>query len=199
VTNLYQKVFSDNLKVSSGQVILRALAIPFLIFYARVLTPFELSVFPIFTVLAAMSTVFFNFGLFPTIVREVPKLLNNNKEKAISLLQTGSLIVAIGVVIFTILTFILSAWIASVFFKGSEHANIIKLMSIGFFFFGLFTIIKYNFAATSEFGKLALTSVISGIMFKVFPIIFYLLWGVTGLIIGMDSALGVTVFISLFF
>ena len=114
--NLSQKVFSDNLKVTSGQVILRVSSILFLIFYARVLTAFELSVLPIFAIIGGMSTLLFNFGLFPTLVREVPKLLEKDKSRAISLLHTSSLIIAIGVGVFAILTFLFSGKIASIFF-----------------------------------------------------------------------------------
>jgi len=87
--NLAQKVFSDNLKVTSGQVIFKVSSIVFLIFYARVLTPFELSVLPIFAIIGGMSTLLFNFGLFPTLIREVPKLLEKDKSRAISLLHTS--------------------------------------------------------------------------------------------------------------
>jgi len=60
IRSLSQKVFSDNLKLTSGQITLRVFSILFLIFYARVLTPFELSVLPVFAVIAGMSTLLFN-------------------------------------------------------------------------------------------------------------------------------------------
>lgn len=197
--SLSQKVFSDNLKVTSGQVILRVFSILFLIFYARVLTPFELSILPVFAVLAGISTLLFEFGLFPTLVREVPKLLEKDREKAISLLHTSSLIIAIGVAIFSTLTFLFSSKIASIFFKEPEFAYLIELMSIGFFLTGLNDILTADMRATSEFGKLTLRNITFRISQRVLGIALFFIWGIRGLIIGFNLGIAIGVIMSIYF
>jgi len=197
--NLSQKVFSDNLKVTSGQIILRVSSIGFLILYARVLTPFELSVLPIFTIIGGMSTLLFNFGLFPTLVREVPKILEKDREKAISLLHTSSLIITLGVAIFSVFTFLFASKIASIFFKESNFSNFIELMSAGFFLMGVNQIFNYNMTATSEFGKLTLKNIGSRLCQKILGIALFFLWGIKGLIIGFNLGIAIGIVMSIYF
>jgi O-antigen/teichoic acid export membrane protein len=52
--------------------------------------------------------------------------------------------------------------------------------------------------STSQFGSLALKNVISGLGQQILGICLYLLWGIKGLVMGINIGLAITVFISLY-
>ncbi len=199
MSSLSKKVFSDNLVVMTGEVILRVFYFAFFIVYVRLLSPFELSVLPIFAMIAAVVATVSNLGLPVSVVREVPRLIDDDREIALSLIQSSTALSVLVALFFSILAYVLAPIIAGVVLKSWESAYIIQWMSVGFFLYAVDVALSYNMRALSQFHGLTVKNTVLGISERLLGIAFYLIWGIKGLVMGFNVSLILGVSLSLYF
>jgi O-antigen/teichoic acid export membrane protein len=158
-----------------------------------------MSTLPIFALLSAMVAMVSNFGLPVAVVREIPKLLDNDMRAAQSFLQTSMLCSAVGAACFSAITLMFASQIARIFFKDAGFSWLVQLMSMGFFLYAVDLTFSYSLRAFQRFRELAIKNTVSGLAQKVLSILLLLAWGIKGLVIGLNIGLAMGVLLSQYF
>jgi O-antigen/teichoic acid export membrane protein len=198
MSGLSRKVFSDNLLVMSGEVFLRAVYLFAFVIYARLLSPFELATLPVFALLSAMTAMVSNLGLPLAVVREVPRLLETDPNKALAFLRSSAVCSIIGALCFSLVALLFAPGIARLFLKDSECGYVIRLMSAGFFLYAVDLVFSYSLRALLQFRTLTIKNAVLGVSQRVLSISLFLIWGIKGLVIGIDISLALGVSFSLY-
>jgi O-antigen/teichoic acid export membrane protein len=163
----------------------RVLGIGALIVYARLLPPIELAALPVFFMLGSFVTVPLNFGLFPTLTREIPVLLTKDRASALGMIRTVVLTVAGGILIVGVGYVVLASSIARLFFRTSDWTWLILWMTPGAVARGLDDITTFLLRSTGEFTRLAQKKVLAEVTTPVVAIALIYPFGVRGLVAGL--------------
>lgn len=170
----------------SSNATLKVLGVISIIVYTRYLLKEELALVPIFAIMGRLSMVVFSFGILPTLVREIPSLLKEKKAVLIqSYISTSLIIIIPGIILFSILCYSFADFLSIYFFKKSDYASLLKLMSFGFFFAGINRCLSYIYWCLSRFKEDSKRIVIVGFIQIITGISFVMVWGIHGLIVSL--------------
>ena len=186
------------LKLFSANLLTKVIGFAALIFYVRYLSKEELSFIAYYEMLGGMGTLFFGFGILPTFVRELPEKLRKDFHEAKKFINTGSIILISGVILFSVLVFILSTEISVLLTQNSKNSYLFKLISIGVLFSGIQTITSNLFWVSSRFSQLALINTINPLLKHSLSIPLVIMFGIKGLLIGLIINSGFRLIISAF-
>jgi O-antigen/teichoic acid export membrane protein len=182
------KPVKDFSKLFGANVIVRLIGIVSLYIYARYLSKEELSLLPIYEIIGGMATLFFSFGIFPFLMKNLPGLLKNNITKAKELVLTSILLIVPGALIFSIAVYFFSDFIAGGFFHVPSYSGLIKIMSVGCFFGAISKLNNYLFFSSARFGKSSVLNIIQTSSKTIISLLLFFLYGLNGLITGLVSA-----------
>lgn len=192
------RIARDIFGLLSANIVARAVGVAALVVYARALSPHDLAAVPVFLILGTFTTIPFNFGLYPTLIREVPPLLETRPERARGLIRTTVVTVSLGVLIAGAAYLALAPGIANLFLHDARDATLIRWMSVGTVARGADEIITYVLRATREFGALTRKKLISEVSQPVFALALIGPLGVQGLIIGLTIGLVIGVAVGVY-
>jgi O-antigen/teichoic acid export membrane protein len=165
---------------------LKVLGVVSIMIYTRFLLKEELALVPLFVVMGRLSMVIFSFGILPTLVREIPHLIEEKKiAEAQSAIGTSLLIVLPGILVFSGLCFIFSQQLSLFFLNTKEYTFHFKLMSLGFFFSGVNQTFSYIYWSLSRYQQESKRILIVGVLQAMMGIAFVLGWGIIGLIAAL--------------
>ena len=180
------KSLKDLSYLVSSNVILKVLGIVSVMVYTRYLLKGQLALVPFFSVMGNFSMVVFSFGVLPTLVRDVPHLLKQNRmEDVQSYVVTTLIIIVPGIFLFSVLCYFLAGILSSYYFETKAYTPYLKLMSIGIFFTGINSAFAYIYWGLGRFKQEANRMVIVGVIQLITTIAFVIFWGISGLIISM--------------
>src|SRR5713101_474046 len=187
------RVIRDVSRLLGANVLARAVGIAALVVYARILSPRDLGALPIFLVLGAFTIIPVNLGLFPTLMREVPVLLEGRRDEALGTLRVVVLTVGGGVVAVALCYVPLAPAIARLFFHDAGAAPLIWWMVPGAVLRGLDEVLVYVLRSTREFEVLARKKLLSELAQPVAAVALLPTLGLRGLLLGMTLGLGIGV------
>lgn len=164
---------------------MRIVGIAALVVYARLLPPLELAALPVFFLLGSFVSVPLSFGLFPTLMREVPVLLEQDRPAALGTIRTVALMVGGGIALTALGYLAFAPTIARVFFGSADWTWAIYWMIPGAIARGLDDITTFVLRSTREFGALGQKKLVAEITTPVATIALIYSLGVRGLILGL--------------
>lgn len=166
-------------------MIVKAFAILSLAYFTRHLTKEEMAILPAFLMLSSLSGVFFNFGLYPTMLKTIPSLVSSNLSEAKSIINTVGIIMIVNALIFSLATFFLSHYVSLWIFESKEYQSIIEILSLGFFCRGVNTFQQYVMQAFSRFSQMSKIILITDVVRIGLTLLLTILYGSMGLAIGL--------------
>jgi len=173
------------MQLASANVAVKFLGVLMIAFFARYLSKEELAVLPVYEMLAALSGIFFSFGIQPTFLRLLPAKYAENVDEARSLIFTGGILFISGATAFAVSVFLLADWLNPILFKGQEFAHLIRIFSVGFFFISVKNFSHALLWSTSRFDRISIVQLTAAIGRAVFLAGFLLIWGLKGLALGL--------------
>lgn len=181
----FANVARDVARLLGVNLVTRALGIAALIVYARLLPPVELAGLPVFFILGSFVTVPLNFGLFPTLMREIPVLLERDRGAALGMIRAVALTVAAGIIVVGLGYLAMAPQIARLFYGTSDWTWLIRWMIPGAMARGLDDILTFLLRSTREFSSLAQKKIVAEVATPVVTVALIYLMGVRGLVIGL--------------
>ena len=181
----------DTARLLGANTVTRVIGIIALVFYARLLSPSDLAALPVFLLLGAFTTIPFNLGLYPTLMRDVPRLLVTNEQDALGMIRTTVLTIGVGVIIAGFGYAFLSPLIARVYLGSYGSAPLVLWMVTGTVLRGWDEMITFVMRATREVGLLTSKKLISEIGQPVLALALLPALGVRGMILGQTLGLAV--------
>lgn len=169
----------------SADIVAKALGIAVLMFYTRYLTKDHLSLLPIYGMLGGMSTLFFSFGIFPTFVRSLPSLFENDMTLARAMILTGSSIVMTGAALFSFAIYCFAEQVSLLVLHDHSYSYLLQIMSLGFFAVGLRTVTDYIMWSASRFDKISFLKIFQSVTNAILTVGLFLLIGLKGFVLGM--------------
>src|SRR6266566_8182670 len=121
----------DTARLLGANTLTRSIGILALVAYARMLSPADLAALPVFLFLGAFTTIPFNLGLYPTLMREVPRLLLGNDEEALGVIRTVVCTVGGGVPVAGVAYLAFAPAIAKTYFGTASSAWLVRWMVAG--------------------------------------------------------------------
>ncbi len=103
--------------------------------FTRFLTKEDLAFLPIYAMLTTLSYVFFGFGLQPTIIRQLPGMLETDRPAAGRLIRMSTRLLFAGPLVFALCVFLGANLIATMLLDSLAHAPLIRLTAVGSCFF----------------------------------------------------------------
>lgn len=173
------------MQLTSANVAVKFLGLLMIAFYARYLSKEDLAIFPAYEMLAALSTILFGLGLQPTLIRELPALLQSDQEKARGMMFTGGAILLFGGAVFGLGVFLFAARVSTWIFKSVDYAHLLRIASLGFFFTAARNVAHYFLWAGARFEKLSLVQIVTALGRVVLAGGLVLAWGLPGLVWGL--------------
>ncbi|MFD2245100.1 oligosaccharide flippase family protein [Pontibacter ruber] len=179
------KALKDLAHQVSSNAIIRILGIVSVMIYTRYLVKEEIALIPFYIMMEKLSLIIFSLGILPTLVRDIPNMMEKNKQElAKSYIITSLFIVIPGILLYSILCYSFSNWFSLYFFETRDYSFHIKLMAVGFFFGGVNQSFGYVYWSLSRYQQESARMLFVGVIRIVAGIIFVLLWGAIGLIIS---------------
>jgi O-antigen/teichoic acid export membrane protein len=166
-------------------VLMRLVGIAALVVYARQLPPLELAALPVFFILGSFVTVPLSFGLFPTLMREVPVLLEQDRPAALGTIRTVALTVSGGIALTALAYLVFAPSVARMFFGSADWTWAIYWMIPGAIARGLDDITTFVLRSTREFGALAQKKLVAECTTPVATVALIHWFGLRGLILGL--------------
>ena len=179
----------DTARLLGVNTFARGVGIVALIAYARMLSPSDLAALPVFLILATFSTIPFSFGLYPTLIREVPKLLLEDESQALGMIRTVVLTVGGGVLIAAAAYWMLSPAIARAYFDAADSAWLVRWMAAGTIARGWDEVITFVLRATREYRLLASKKLVSELAQPLLAVPLTYVMGTRGLLLGLTTGL----------
>ncbi|HHT9125417.1 MAG TPA: oligosaccharide flippase family protein [Candidatus Brocadiia bacterium] len=158
----------------------------YFIIISRLLSPLELSVIAIWFVFNGISVMLTGLGFNPTCMQKVPELfVKGEKKEGMGLIKTSFLSQFI-IVSFLALTLNLSApFISQVFFKTTDFAIFIKIISFAMVSGKLKDLFYTLFSVTRQFGKISIIGIVDSIFVRLMALIPLFFFGFTGYLIAL--------------
>jgi O-antigen/teichoic acid export membrane protein len=178
----------DFAKLLSGNVLARAFGVAGTILFARVLSKDDMAVFPVYLMLNGVAIVVFDWGITPLFVRLLPSEWQENRERARSLLMTGSIIVVAGAAAAALVASVFGYRLATYFFHDAGKAWIVEALCIGFVPYQISKIVEYVLWSRAAFGVTSAIQVAESIVRPALNVACYFLWGYAGLVAALVVA-----------
>lgn len=181
----FAHVARDLTRLLGVNVITRALGIVALIIYARLLPPTELAALPVFFILGSFVTVPLNFGLFPTLMREVPALLERDRAAALGMIRTVAFTVGGGIILVGAAYAAFAPALSRFFYDSPDWAWLFLWIVPGAVARGIDDILTFVLRSTREFGILAEKKLVIEVATPVAAVAGIWMLGVRGLVLGL--------------
>lgn len=180
-----RKTIKSILQVFSANMLVKAFAILSLAYFTRYLSKEELAILPAFLMLSSLSGVFFNFGLYPTMLKTVPSLVTTDLNKAKSIINTIGIVMIANACIFSLATYFLAGYISEWIFNSVKYQLVIKILSIGFLCKGVNNFQQYVMQAFSRFGQMSKLILFTDLIRIILTLILTIRFGYIGLAVGL--------------
>lgn len=199
MTNRLRQSVKSVVQLTSANVLVKVIGLFAMAFYTRYLDKPELAVFPVYEMMAALTSVFLGFGIHPTLLRLLPAALEKDREAARGLMFTGAALIASGALVFTAGVWIFADRVAPLVFKNDAFTIHFRLMAPGFFLASLRQIAHYMLWSSSRFDRMSVVRSCNAISRVVFCVSLVLTRGLEGLVLGLVASEFVTVALSVYF
>lgn len=153
--------------------------------FTRFLTTEDLAFLPIYAMLTTLSYVFFGFGLQPTIIRQLPGMLETDRPAAGRLIRMSTRLLFAGPVVFALCVFLGANLIATMLLGSKALALLIRLAAVGSCFFAWRNSCHYLLWAASSFDKIAIVRIVAALGRAFLGVGGLLAGGVEGLAVGL--------------
>lgn len=183
----------------SANIVVKAIGLVMVAFYARYLTKEELSLVPIYTLIGSAGMVLFGFGLRPMLLRMLPSRLQEVPEQARGLIFTSSTILVAGTGLFSVGALLLASPLSVWLFESDTRVGLMRIVAIGSFFVSAREITNYLLWTASRFHRISAIQMTGAISRAVLGGSFVLLWGIKGLAIALVSVDAICLVLSLVF
>ena len=166
ILNSFSYLFSAN-------IMIQFIGIFTLSYFTRIFSASDIALIPTSMMLGGISTLIFNFGVFPYIIKYIPTLKKKNIKEASRILYTCFLLILLSSVIYSSITFYISNYISIWIFSTSSYSLHIKYLSIGFIFFGLFSFLNHTLKSLNQFKLSSKISILKNIIKALSTILLY--------------------------
>ena len=167
-----------------GQVATKVLTLLFLIAFVRLLSRDELAVIPLYFAIGGASILLFSFGIPATLVREIPRLREENQEKMHSMLFTGFVVVTTGIIISAYLFSLFEKNIQALFFSSLAGQVEFSLFAAAMVVGGWKTFLAFVLKSLQMFRGLAIFTAGSDFLSKALGLTGFFVSGINGLLTG---------------
>ena len=184
-----QRAVSDTAKQFAAQVAVGLCAVFFAAWLNRMLPAKDLALWPICTSLGGMVAAFASFGLGDTFVRLVPALLaKGQREEAGAILKTGLAINLAACAVMSVVLYLLAAETSRYLLHDAAMTPSVRAMALAAFSMAFSERLSWALSSVQEFGKRALTNVITGVLRTPLAAVLYmLLGGGRGVIVALTA------------
>lgn len=193
-----RKTLMNILQVYSVNLFVKIFSLITLVYFTRYLSKEEFSILPAFIMLSSMSGVFFNFGLYPTMLKTVPSLVKSDISKAKSIINTIGLIAVANSLFFSVLSFFLSENISIWIFDSEKYTLIFQMFSVGFLLKGVNKFQEYVMQSFSRFSQMSRLILLRDLSRVILTLLLTIQWGYIGLAIGLVATQFIVTFYSFF-
>jgi O-antigen/teichoic acid export membrane protein len=171
-----------------AKLIEKALGLVALVIYARTFETTELALVPVTFLLGSIVLVIFGFGILPTIVMEVPRLIVSNRARAISLIRHALLIGAFGSCMAGILVLAGSRYLAKWLADIPDLNSTIHWVAAAVVFQSLLTLLIQILSGLTKFWAVASVNLVASVArLSVVPLLYHL-YGTDGIVAGLAIA-----------
>lgn len=179
------KSVKNLMQLTTANLAVKILGLLMIAFYTRYLTKEDLAIFPAYEMLAALAMIIFGLGLQPTLIRELPALLQSDREKARGMMYTGAAILISGGAVFGVAVFLLADTVSIWIFKSPDFAHLLRIASFGFFLTAARNVAHYYLWAGARFEKISIVQVVTAMGRVALAGGLVLAFGLPGLVWGL--------------
>lgn len=182
-----ERAVKDTTKQFAAQLIVGAVAVGFSAWLNRLLPAKELALWPVCTSLGGVVATFASFGLGDTFVRLVPAMIaRGEREEASAVLRTGLLANVLSCGALATVVYVLALQMARYLLHDVTQAPFVQSMALAAFFQAVAERLSWAQSAVQQFGKKAITAVVTGVIRVPLAVVLYLvLDGVQGVILAL--------------
>ena len=194
------KVLRDSTKVFTSQFAVLVYSLAISIYLVRTLSKIELSILPVVGLLTGICETLAGLGMVTSCIRLVPKLLfENKKDEGYSIIKTTFIASILALIIFSVIVFIGSEYIAIIIFKNKNFSNIVKWMVPAIFLGGEASILMFFLRSLQEFNKVSIISFLGSFLRYTLIIPLFWLLNLRGMILALTIGPLFNVLIILFY
>ncbi|RKY31597.1 MAG: hypothetical protein DRP67_02315 [Candidatus Omnitrophota bacterium] len=147
----------------------------YFLFLTRILTPFEMSVIAVMSVVTNLSSILFGFGFQPAIKKLIPSFVVENRIKEIKeLLNLNYLTVFLFYGLSTAVFFHFSPLFSKIFLKNPDHFSLMRIISFAILTNKLFEISYSTLVAFQKFNIVSTVSILNGGIIRIYALSLYL-------------------------
>ena len=166
----------------------------------RFLTKEELSLLPNYAVVSGLAITVSSFGLFPTMIREIPLLLQEQSfDRARAIINTSLLIILPPLMIVSAVSYFFSEELALYLLGEKAYSLHFKIMAVSFAFSGIRQFFDYGYWAYDMFKEQSYLLVIEGLVKIVLNIVGVIFFGALGLVVSLALTSLVSCVISVYY
>ena len=192
--------FRNVLSLFSANVVVKALGIFSVMVLIRFLTKEELSLLPNYAVVAALAITVSSFGIFPTLIREIPLLLQEKKfVEARAMINTSLLIILPILIAVSAVSYVFSEELASYLLGDKSYALHFRIMAVSFVFSGIRQFFDYGYWAYDMFKEQSYLLFIEGLVKVVLNIVGVVFFGALGLVVSLALTSLVSCIVSVYY
>lgn len=169
----------------SGNMLAKLVGIGVFAFFARMLSPTALVVFPVYAMLCELSILLLSFGLFPNFIRVVPSMIRKDAGKAHGLVLTSIALILPGTAAFSIGVYWLSSDLALFLLHEQNYQPLLQVMTFGFPALAARRIFENLLWCFSRFAASTKLQVFEAIFRAGLLIVLYYLFGIIGVVWGL--------------
>ena len=192
--------FKNLSSLFSANIVVKALGIFSVMVLIRFLTKEELSLLPNYAVVAGLAITLSSFGLFPTMIREIPFLLEEkNFDRARAIINTSLLIILPPLALISVISYFFSAELASYLLGDKAYSLHFKIMAVSFAFSGIRQFFDYGYWAYDMFKEQSYLLVIEGLVKVVLNIVGVVFFGALGLVVSLALTSLISCVVSIYY
>lgn len=185
---MQQSAARDVLKLVSGTVAARIIGIGAIGLFAHILSREQLAVIPAYLMLSGAANLLFNLGIFPIFVKLVPALMREDRERARSLILTGSALVVAGTVLVSVGVAVFGRTVAIAVLNDGAMDAAVRLMCLGFPAFAICKLVEFAMWGRGQFAATSAIQVMDSVFRPLACVAGYFLFGVYGIVLGLVTA-----------
>lgn len=175
--------------LTSSHVVSMVVGVFSLIAYTRFFAPVDLALLAVYAMLSSICYQVSNLGLGLYVQRWMPKLLAEDDAAAVQLSRSFMSVTLALAAVFCLVIILAAEPVAMVLLKDASAAPYVRWMCPALLVFcwnfGLMQVMR----GRSSFTELTLLLIAAAVLHPISTIVFYLLWGRMGLVIGLAVAM----------
>ncbi|MGB3849312.1 MAG: oligosaccharide flippase family protein [Tunicatimonas sp.] len=188
------------LSLFSANILVKGLGIFSVMILIRFLTKEELALLPNYAVVTGLALTISSFGLLPTLIREIPFLLQEKQfDQARSMVITSLWVILPILVVVSIVSYAYSEELATYLLGTEAYALHFKIMAVSFVFSGVRQFFDYSYWAYDMFKEQSRLLVIEGVIKVVFNIVGVVFFGALGLVVSLALTSLISCLVSIYY